>query len=244
MNERFERLKSALLEGASVNSDCQCDDSTTIIRGMSQVQTFNLPFKSGIISQLLLIYKQNGFIILRKSLEDMTVSQSDSSLLFFEMSEQESLLFSESSETVAQMKILLKSGDMIMSDPLFLAVETPSNLSEFMKPDFIAFKAEAVGNILKIKEQVSLYTGASSMYKCRLLFDESWSDLALTITFKDEHSHVISVPVESSCIEIPYKVLEKPGRVNVLVTGTSDNQVKTTCWSNSFYVNSGTPAGE
>lgn len=95
-----------------------------IQQGSTPIHTFSTPYKKEEIQKIIITYFQNGRIICEKKDDDISVS--DFSLLT-KLTQEDTLLFDEKGDVKMQIKVKLKSGDVIPSNNMYAKVNEVLN---------------------------------------------------------------------------------------------------------------------
>ena len=250
MTDRFEMLRQILSYGSASDTsifNMHFSGDNNIIIGGSCQQTFNLPFNNKIIKKLWISYVQDDKVVIRKELDNCDIACFDDTLLFFNLKESETSLFRRGDVT-AQLKVQLKSGDIIISDTLHIKAIATIDDQMFVENDssILAIRANVVGRNISLESYCDIVAEISDnklnqAYICKFIFDGTWDAyVSKTVLFKDEYNHLISVDLEADdTCRIPFEVIQRPGRIYVGVTGGEERFKKTSEWSESLRVNAG-----
>ena len=227
---------------------CNGDCDTLIIRGSKKEQSFNLPFPIDIPKYIRISYKQNGNLILEKTLNDVTISSFDNSLIYYSLSEQETLKFSAGDTVLVQLRAMLEDKHVITSETYYVDVIDVVDDRQMTSsdPEYWAIDAEINNQNIKVNQYYDLIT-YSNIYKAKFLFDSTWDKFIKIARFKDDYNHFVNVNIEENNGEyyckIPDLLLENPGWLHLEVTGIlkngDNNFVKPTTWSNAILVKRG-----
>lgn len=250
MIDRFNMLKQILSYGSTSDTSIFnmhfCGDNNIVIGSTCQ-QTFNLPFNHKIIKKLWISYVQDGKVVIRKELDNCDIACFDDTLLYFKLREDETCLFRKG-EVEAQLKVLLKSEDIIVSDILHIRALTTIDDQAFAEDDssILAIRANVVGRDISLESYCDIVAEISDnklnqAYVCKFIFDGTWAPyLSKTVLFKDEYNHLISVDLEEDdTCRIPFEVIQRPGRIYIGITGGTERYKKTSDWSESLRVEAG-----
>ena len=179
MADNFKMYKQLLSGGSTSDMSLFCNNRSDdlIIIGGTREQTFNLPFDYRIIDKLELLYNQDGSTVLKKDLDDLTISKFDPSLVYFTLSEQDTFLFKEG-KIVVQLKIRLKDGEIIVSDILHLNAIKSIDNSLITGDQLVALKISVNNRDVNVESYTDLVseissTKLSTTYKCKFVFDTS-----------------------------------------------------------------------
>lgn len=82
-------------------------------RGTTPTHTFSLPFDMEMISKVRITYFQNEVEVMTKTLEDCTIEGSE---LSYQLTQEETLLFSETYNIEIQIKVLTAGNEALLSD--------------------------------------------------------------------------------------------------------------------------------
>ena len=239
MSDKFNRLKQLLAQGAT-SDEClfyDCNDNVIHI-GATEFQSFNLPIESKKLKKLVLVYVQNGDIILKKFLNDFEVAPFDNSLIYFTLSELETSKLSKG-KVEAQLKVLLEDNTILISNILKI------NAIDSIDPSFFNYEESTLESIqCNIKEQQikavqfsEIAAGSKDLHICKFIFDSSWDKLDKTALFKDEYNNKIEdVKIENNTCKIPESIIAGPGNIYIGVVGKYLNSTRPTEWSNSIRV--------
>ena len=249
MSDNFERLKQLLSGGATPDEClfCDGDDDDLVIIGGTRQQTFNLPFNYDLIKKLMIVYVQDDKIIIKKTLNNITKSAFDESLIYFTLNEEDTFKF-KVGKILSQMKVLLEDGSILVSDIFHIkAVRTIDN--EYFSSDganLCALEADVRSNIIKLTELHDLYTGSDDYYTCKFDFDSTWEKFYKIALFRDSYNNVVAKYLDKDECLIPSMITRYPGLIYVGVIGQGDLNstggktiIKSTGWSNSVRVDLG-----
>lgn len=239
MSEQFERLRQLLSCGAT-SDEClfyDCHDDI-IIAGGNKLETFKLPMQAKYIKKLSLIYVQDNHIILKKDLNDLTISEFDDSLLYFKLSENDTMRFNKG-KAEAQLKVLLNDGEILVS--AILKINVVESLDDMFfnnyDPNLNAIQANVNGQDIKLKTFTDIVANINNIYNCEFIFDSTWDNLSKYILFKDEYNNSLYVELLNNNCKLPKEVLTGPGNIYVGVIGFEQGSPKrSTMWSNSIRV--------
>lgn len=255
MSDNFKMYKQLLSGGSTSDMSLFCNNKSDdlIIIGGTREQTFNLPFNYKLIDKLELLYNQDNTTVLRKNLNDLTVSKIDPSLVYFMLSEADTFLFKEG-EIVVQLKARLKDGEIIVSDILHLNAINAIDNSLMSGNQLIALRISVNDRDVVVNSYTDLISEISSnklscTYKCKFLFDSSWDNFDKVVLFKDEYNHLVQMDIINDECYIPFVVLQNPGNIYVGISGSTNDRMidsegkehiisfnKVTTWSNSVRV--------
>lgn len=245
---RFDALKSYLARGVTASHClfCQNDPGLYIVRGTTKEQTINLPFSATRPTKLLITYIQNGHLVLEKSLEDVTIASIDDQLIYYTLSELETLKF-KAGEAKVQIKVEFKNGTTTVSDTFDLTISEPLDDRLMSTEDEIYYALECSTNNQKldVAPYFELVNLSKQLYKCKFYFDSSWNKFDKRAIFKDEYEHTIYADIdESNECYLPDLILEKVGKIYVGLAGTTQSITKPTLWSNAIKVKKGCIEGD
>ena len=247
MSDKFDIYRQLLSEGATsdIKLFCNNPNDDLIIIGGTRQQTLNLSFSLNIVDDLSLLYVQNDIVVVRKSLSDLTVSEFDKTLVYFTLSEYETLLFDEGDVSV-QVKARLLDGSVIVSDLLKLKAIHALDNQLTTGEQLIALRISVKDRDVNVVNYSDIVAEISSdkfnySYKCKFVFDRSWDNFSKTVLFKDESNHFIQTDIENDECYIPSLVLQNPGNIYIGVSGVMKDIEhksinKATTWSNSIKV--------
>ena len=248
MSDNFDRLKMLLSGGVTPDECLFCDgnDDNLIIIGGTKQQTFNLPFNYNMIKRLMIVYVQDDDIIIKKTLDDLTRSVFDESLLYFTLKEVDTLKF-KVGEIFSQMKVLLSDGSILVSDIFHInAVKTLDNTYFANDEAYLcALEADVKSNTVNLTEVHDIYTGSDDYYTCRFDFDSTWAQFYKIALFKDSYNNIVAKYIDEDECLIPSLITRYPGPINVGIIGqgdlssTGEPVIKSTGWSNSVRVDLG-----
>lgn len=83
-----------------------------MIRGTTPIHTFTLPLETSLIKDLRVIYAQNDVVIVTKMMEDCLL---EGSTITLELSQEDSLSFSDRVPVQIQLRVLTTSGHSLTS---------------------------------------------------------------------------------------------------------------------------------
>ena len=239
MSEQFKRLRQLLSCGAT-SDEClfyDCHDDL-IIAGGNKLETFKLPIPVKYIYKLNLIYVQDKNIILKKTLDDLKVSEFDDSLLYFTLSENDTMKFNRG-KAEAQLKVLLEDGTILISSRLKInVVESIDDMFfNVYDPNLDAIQATIKGQDISITQFTDIVANVNNIYKCNFIFDSTWDNLSKYALFKDEYNNSLYVELLDDKCTLPKEVLSGPGNIYVGIIGFESGEAKrSTTWSNSLRV--------
>lgn len=95
-----------------------------IQQGSTPIHTFSTPYKKEEIQKIIITYFQNGRIVCEKKDEDISVSDFSIST---NLAQEDTLLFDEKGDVKMQIKVKLKSGDVIPSNNMYAKVNEVLN---------------------------------------------------------------------------------------------------------------------
>lgn len=95
-----------------------------IQQGSTPTHTFSTPYKKEEIQKIIITYFQNGRIICEKKDDDISVSDFSIST---NLAQEDTLLFDEKGDVKMQIKVKLKSGDVIPSNNMYAKVNEVLN---------------------------------------------------------------------------------------------------------------------
>ena len=98
--------------------------SGAFFRGTTPTHTFTLPFEVDLISDLRITYSQNKNEILTKSRDEVKFYEND---ILVTLTQQETLLFTDKTPVFIQIKIKLKSGQVVSSEIITMRVDPSLN---------------------------------------------------------------------------------------------------------------------
>lgn len=231
MSDKFEMYRQLLSGGSTSDMSLFCNGhDDIIIIGGTREQTFNLPFSFKLIDKLIVVYVQDGNIILKKTEKDFTVADFDDSLIYLTLNETDTMKFKEGLIKI-QMKVLLKNYEVgskdtdksiLISNILYNnGVNTiDHNIMINSDAPLYALQANINSDEINLIDYFKLQCGSESVYKIKFIFDSSWDNYAKIAIFKDEYNHQINEPLADGdeCI-IPYIILQDPGNINVGIVG-------------------------
>ena len=248
MSDNFNRLKMLLSGGATPDECLFCDgnDDNLIIIGGTRQQTFNLPFRYNLIKKLMIVYVQHDDIIIKKTLDDVTKSVFDDSLIYFTLTEKDTFKF-EKGKVLSQMKVLLADGSILVSDTFHAFCVPTIDGSYFANDDstLCALEADVKSNTVRLTEMHDLYTGSDDYYTCKFDFDSTWTHFYKIALFKDSYNNVVAKYLDKDECTIPSLITRYPGLINIGIVGQGDlsseglTGIKATGWSNSVRVDLG-----
>lgn len=90
-------------------------------RGTTPTLIFDTPYKKDIVEGGYITFQQEGKVVLDKSVGEETVSVEDN-MISVQLSQQETLLFTEYDELRMQIRLNLKSGKRVASNTIFVPV--------------------------------------------------------------------------------------------------------------------------
>lgn len=238
MSEQFNRLRQLLSQGATSDMCLfyECNDDVIIIGG-TRMQTFKMPLNVKYIKKLSIIYVQDDSIILKKTLNDLNVAKFDESLLYFKLSENDTMKFSKG-KAAAQLKVLLEDGSILISNTLKINVIDTIDNSFFnnYSEDLDSLQITVSNLGIKLNQFIDIVANINNIYKCNFIFDSSWDSYEKYAVFRDEYNNKVNVKLVNDKCEIPSEVLSGPGNIYVGVTGVSGSFTRATTWSNSVRV--------
>lgn len=95
-----------------------------LIPGETAVHYFTMPFELSDVSEIIVTYKQRGYIVLEKvitaSSQDVTFSVDDNKTVFyFRLTQEESLLFEDEEDYSVQLNVKMQNTNRVASYPVF-----------------------------------------------------------------------------------------------------------------------------
>ena len=240
MLDTFEIYKQLLTSGSTSDMSLFCNGSKEdiIIIGGTREQTFNLPFSFKLIKKIAVVYVQDDHIVIKKTNEDFIISDFDDTLLYFTLSELETILFKEGPIKV-QMKILLEDGSILVSDVFHTkgVMSIDGGLFVDGYAPIIALQADVDSNDITLTEYSAISAGAENLFKIKFIFDSSWDIYTKIINFKDEYNNIVisALEADNTCY-IPPEIIKRPGNIYVSINGGYENVQKVSTWSNAIRV--------
>lgn len=144
---------------------------TTIRRGVTTTHTFNLPCSIGLINKILIIYKQNNKVILEKVFEEVQLAAFSESLIYYKLSESDTLRFKPDTPATVQMKAMLNDGSIIQSDAVNLTIED-TTITGHLSDDYVLY-ATVNDQKIEVNQDFRLISGSNALYRCKFSFDGS-----------------------------------------------------------------------
>jgi len=171
----FDDLKNILSCGATQDECLFCNEEDVVLRGSVKQQTFKLPMDSAIIKKLSIYYCQDGKIALKKTLGDITVSDFDSSLIYFKLSEYETYRLKSKFLLEVQMKVLLEDGSILISEPFKVKVKDTIDNTLFSDGvlQYVALDVNVNGPNIEIIKNCDITSGSELSYLCKFNYDSS-----------------------------------------------------------------------
>jgi len=188
-NLNFNELRNLLKYGSTVDEDLfNIPTEDVVTRGSIKKQTFKLPFKVELAKKLTIYYIQNNVIILKKTLNDIKVSDFDKSLIYFNLTEEETFLMDSKYLLDVQMKVLLQDDSIIISEKNYVKVVDTLDNSLFNSELLQYVVIEADVNLQEVKtiKTRDIYSNSEDAYLCKFNYDSSWDKFSKTISFKTD----------------------------------------------------------
>lgn len=88
-------------------------------RGTTPTHTFTLPFDTGLIKSVRVVYAQGGKVVLTKNTDDCTL---DGNTISYKLTQEESLCFRNNQQVEIQVRVLTASGESLASDVMSVFV--------------------------------------------------------------------------------------------------------------------------
>ena len=215
---------------------------TTIRRGVTTTHTFNLPCSIGLINKILIIYKQNNKVILEKVFEEVQLAAFSESLIYYKLSESDTLRFKPDTSATVQMKAMLNDGSIIQSDIVNLTIED-TTITGHLSDDYVLY-ATVNDQKIEVNQDFRLISGSNALYRCKFSFDGSWAKYIKIAVFKSAQGTIINKLIIDGYCEIPWEVLKSPGDLVIGVIGEYNGIRKPTIWSNTINVPRGCVTAE
>lgn len=245
---RFDALRSYLAKGVTSSHClfCRNNPDTFIVRGSTKEHTFNLPFSAERPLKLRISYKQNNHLILEKELDDVNISKKDSSLIYYSLSELDTLKFKADDVVSVQLKAEFKNHKIVTSEVYFVEVidTIDDRLFATDSVNYYAIEATTNNQKLDVVNYFDIAIHSKGLYKCKFILDESWHKFTKVALFKDEYEHCIYTDVTEvdgryECF-IPNILLEGVGKLYVGLSGAYSDGisqiVKPTLWSHAIKI--------
>ena len=247
MIDRQRMLKQMLSIGVTDHFCMFCPNvDSFIIRGGTKEHSFRIPFDIALAKKLRISYKQEGRLILEKNLKDVNLLGDD--LIYYELSEKDTLKFKADIIVTVQMRVELEGKRVITSE--IFPVEVVDIIDDRELSDesiqYYAIEAEVNDQRIKVSNYFDLVTN-SSIYKGRFYFDSTWKKFIKIAVFTDNYNHTIYSPINEvngiyEC-DIPDLILLNTGWIHVGVSGWYKDGIteyrKPTVWSNAVRVKLG-----
>lgn len=223
MIDRQTMLKQMLSIGVTDYFCMFCPNvDSFIIRGGTKEHSFRLPFELDIVKKLRISYKQNGQLIMEKNLRDISLIDGD--LIYYTLSEKDTLKFSPDDIVTVQLRAELSTGKVITSEIFYVEVVDVVDDRELSDESvqYYAIEAEVNDQRIKVSNYFDLVTN-SNIYKSRFYFDSTWKKFIKIAVFIDDYNHTVYSPIYElngiyEC-DIPTLLLSNPGWIHVGVTG-------------------------
>ena len=225
---------------------CHCQKEPTIIKGSTNVHSFTLPYTSIDIESVLVSYKQDGEIILRKYFEysndELSLEDTEDNfvIISYKISENESYLFKDDSYVDVQLKLVLSpssesESEVVTSEIYKCKVIPVLDDTRLLDTDFeYAFRVDIDDQDVSIFNYVNLVS--NNIYKCLFNFDNI-KDISYVAVFKDEYGHFSEINIANNECVIPSEILENPGLIYVGVKyEVSSEDYEPTIWSSGIRV--------
>lgn len=87
--------------------------------GMTDKETFYVPFSIEHVSKALVTYSQNGIVLIEKTSSSFTAKGNQSSF-DVHLTQQDTLKLSDNCQTVIQINVMTNDGERYTSDPILL----------------------------------------------------------------------------------------------------------------------------
>lgn len=184
----------------------------SIYRGETVAQEFALLDTD--YSDISVSYLQSGQTRVLKTLNDLTVAGEK---ILFDLTPNDTLTFTESTPVICQVEVTKNDGSVLKSRHLLSYVLPSSKVQQY---GYIAY-AFAIGGDLSVVQIGNIYNNKQQIL---LTVDNTYNDFK--VYFKDEYnSEIIANCTETShnkySVEIPQEVLEKPGKIYLLIKSDS-----------------------
>lgn len=82
-------------------------------RGTTQTHTFTIPFNLSLVSKLRITYKQGDKVVITKTEQDI---KKEGANIIVSLTQQETLMFNDSSIVEIQLKVLTNGGDVLATE--------------------------------------------------------------------------------------------------------------------------------
>lgn len=240
--DKFASYKQLLRHGVLYDQCVFCYDNpdSFIVRGATKEHTFNLPFKYDLIDYLIITYTQENHKILTKEFSkekseiEFKVAEFDRSLVYYTLSEDETLKFKADIPVYVQLKAAFSDDHRIITSEIYeVEVIDQLNTDTIFNKDASQYALEIriQNQDVEVNQFFDTVTLSNGLYKCKFYFDSTWDKFYKTAYFEDEYRHYVEVDIIETMdnhfeCAIPDIVLEKPGHIHVGVAGvySDDNE--------------------
>ena len=181
---KFSSYKQLLRHGLLYDECLFCYDNpdSFIVRGATKEHNFNLPFNYKLVDYLVITYTQNDHIILTKEFSkekneiEFKVADFDRSLIYYTLSEDETLLFEPDVKVYVQLKAAFSDDHRIITSEIYeVEVVDQLNTNTIFNKDvhYYAIEARVQNQKIEINQFFDTVQLSNNLYRCRFFFDST-----------------------------------------------------------------------
>ena len=182
--DKFASYRQLLRHGVLYDECVFCynNPDSFIVRGATKEHSFNLPFKYDLVDYIVITYTQDGSIILTKEFSkekfelEFKVAEFDRSLVYYTLSEDETLLFKPDVPVQVQLKAAFGDDHRIITSDIYnVEVVDQLNTNTVFNKNVSQYALEVriQNQDIKVNQFFDTVTLSNGLYKCKFYFDST-----------------------------------------------------------------------